>query len=389
MKIVFANYFYDDNLDSELDLLRQYYTVVGWSEALQKNGCEVTVISRFKKNSEARMNEINYVFIDDGLGPVIRSWQIPQKLLNAISSLRPDIVHLHHLTLSLQTIALRKKLPRKTAIIIQHHGGKMMRNWKLTIHNWLHNVADGYFFTTREQGEEWFTGKRQRSKIMAVMEGGSFFNFDQRDKEIVYDYADRKEHRRQTGLNGSPVFLWVGRLDHNKDPQTVLSGFEKFVQQHPEARLYMIFNQQELLKEVNGTITCSRLLQQRVHLLGHIPHREMLRYYHSADYFVLGSHYEGSGYALSEALRCGCVPVVTDIPSFNMMTNGGQLGALWEPGNPGSFLKAINAVVSKPLAQEGKKCINFFREKLSFEAIAQTALEHYQQAINTRAMRIT
>jgi|ADGO01.1.fsa_nt_gi hypothetical protein len=117
MKIVFANYFYDDNLDSELDLLRQYYTVVGWAEALQKNGCEVTVISRFKKNSEARMNEINYVFIDDGLGPVIRSWQIPQKLLNAISSLRPR----YSAFASSHSLASDNCVEKKTATKNCHH----------------------------------------------------------------------------------------------------------------------------------------------------------------------------------------------------------------------------------------------------------------------------
>ena len=34
----------------------------------------------------------------------------------------------------------------------------------------------------------------------------------------------------------------------------------------------------------------------------------------AADIFTLGSHREGSGYALTEALACGLPPVVTDIP---------------------------------------------------------------------------
>ncbi len=53
-------------------------------------------------------------------------------------------------------------------------------------------------------------------------------------------------------------------------------------------------------------------------------------YYNSADYFVLGSHYEGSGFSLVEAMSCGVIPIVTDIPSFRMMTNNGKIGTLME-----------------------------------------------------------
>lgn len=107
-------------------------------------------------------------------------------------------------------------------------------------------------------------------------------------------------------------------------------------------------------------------------------------YYNSADYFVLGSHYEGSGYALSEALRCGCPPIITDIPSFRMMTNDGQLGALWATGDKNSFAAAATLAINKSLKDEANACIEFFRENLSFDAIAKTAMKHYSNVINRR-----
>ncbi len=373
MKIVFANYFYDDKLTSEMDLLRQYYTVVGWAEALQKAGCEVVVISRFNKNIKLRLNNIEYIFLNDGAGPVLKSWQIPWQFLKAVAASKPDVVHLHHLSLSLQTVALRSLLPKKTAIIIQHHGGKMVRNWKMNVHNFLHRVADGYFFTTREQGEWWFTNSQQRKKIMPVMEGGTFFDFDSRDAIPTNQKKD---------LTGSPVLLWVGRLDENKDPLTVLSGFEILLQQYPQARLHMIYNEGKLLQQVKDKINVSQTLKNSVQLLGAIPHHEIRAYYNSAGYFVLGSHYEGSGYALSEALRCGCVPIITDIPSFRMMTDNGRLGALWQPDNANSFVTAAKTAMAKPLQSERQQCIDYFNEALSFDAIARTALQYYPQLLS-------
>jgi glycosyltransferase involved in cell wall biosynthesis len=384
MKIVFVNYFYDEKLSSEMDLLRQYYTVVGWAEALNKIGCEVRVISRFNKTGRMVINNVEYIFLNDNKGPFLRAWQIPRQFLRAVADLKPDVVHLHHLSLSAQTMVLRSMLPKHTAIVIQHHGGKTIRNWKMRVHNRLHNVADGYFFTTRQQGEWWFGNNKQRSKIMPVMEGGTFFNFDSRDAEQTFDYTDRKLSKEKTSLSGSPLFLWVGRLDSNKDPLTILDGFEILLQQLQQAGLYMIYNEDELINEVKERISHSSVLKDRVHLLGAVPHHKIQAYYNSADYFILGSHYEGSGYALSEALRCGCVPVVTDIPSFRMMTNNGQLGALWHPGNSNSFVAAAKKAIAKPLQEEGQKCIDYYRQVLSFDAIARTALEHYKQAVEKR-----
>ncbi|HEX5654360.1 MAG TPA: glycosyltransferase family 4 protein [Chitinophagaceae bacterium] len=379
-----VTYFYDDNLSTEDEMLRQYYTITGWAEALQRAGQEVIVISRFSKESRVERNNVVYHFIKDSLGGHFKSWQFPVKFLKKVAALDADLVHLHHLTLSIQTIFLRRILKNKTAIIIQHHGGKIIPSLKLSLHNFLNRIADGYFFTTVEQGESWFNNKVRREKLMPVMEGGTFFNFETRDEGGDSAYMQRTIAKQKTGMQGSPVFLWVGRLDNNKDPLTILDGFEVIFQEYPSASLYMIYRDYDLLEKVRGKTASSAILKASVHLLGAIAHTEIKYYYNSADYFVLGSHYEGSGYALSEALRCGCIPIVTDIPSFRMMTNNGQLGALWQTGNKKSFIEAVSATLEKPLLKESNDCIEFFEKTLSFDAIAKQALQYYQQAIQSR-----
>ena len=61
----------------------------------------------------------------------------------------------------------------------------------------------------------------------------------------------------------------------------------------------------------------------------------------AADLFVLGSHREGSGYSLIEALACGLPPVVTDIPSFRSLTGGGAVGKLWPCDDPRALCEAL------------------------------------------------
>ena len=387
MKIVHVSFFYDKSLTSAEEFLKQQYTITGWAEALQRKGIEATVISRFNREISFEKNKVNYHFINDRIESTFRWWCLPLKFLKKIREIDADLVHLHNFTLSLQTLVLRWMLPSKTAIVIQHHGGRSPGKKKRRIHNFINSVADGFFFTTADQGREWFLRKKPFRKIFPVMEGATFFNYELRDAAVEYHYIDRGETRRITGINGDPVFLWVGRLDHNKDPLTILDGFEILMEKDSHASLYMIYSDDKLSGDVMKKIQTSSILKSRVRLFGKIEHGQIRDYYNSADYFVLGSHYEGSGYALSEALLCGCIPVVTAIPSFRMMTNDGKLGALWEPGNVTSFIKAVNAAMNKPVRKEAEACIEFYKAKLCFDAIAGDARDHYREIIQLRRQR--
>ena len=117
-------------------------------------------------------------------------------------------------------------------------------------------------------------------------------------------------------------------------------------------------------------------------MVGNIPHEKMQQYYQSADIFVSASHSEGSGYSLSEALRCGCLPIVTDIPSFRMMTDDGNLGGLWTAGLPGSLVNTFMQHLETPYEERGLACINFFKENLSIQAIGKIAAGHYRDLLH-------
>jgi glycosyltransferase involved in cell wall biosynthesis len=384
VKIIHVLSYFDKSVVEAETLLKQQYTITGIAENLAQQGVEVIVVNRFNKNVSFIKNNVQYHLIKDADGPVISNRRIPWRFLKQVSSIQADVVHFHHLSMCSHTFLLRLLLPRKTAIVVQHHGGVHPSKVKRYFYNLLNNVADGFFFTTLEQGHEWFMKKKYFRKIMPVMEGATFFSYNDRDSLKEHTYEDRSIARRETGIQGSPVFLWVGRLDENKDPLTVLGGMSYLFDKHPQATLYMIFNSGRLLSEVTDKVNSSPALCGKVHMLNEVPHEEIETYYKSADYFVLGSHYEGSGYALSEALRCGCIPIVTDIPSFRMMTNNGELGALWEPGNKDSFANATLLAMKKPIETEAGKCIDFFKQTLSFNAIAKVLVQHYQQLADDR-----
>jgi len=388
MKVVIVNFSYDPRAASEEELCRIYYTTTGWAEALQRKGVQVIVMGRFFRESHWCMNGVHYYFYKDPFPPTLACWQIPLRFLKKIAACDADVIHLHDFSLSLHTRLLRLLSKGKTAIVLQHHGGAAIPSRKMKVHNRINRVADAYFFTTTEQGEQWF-GKDsiQAKKVLPVMEGATFFNYATRDQGRAFACHSKLHARTLTGMQGTPVFLWVGRLDHNKDPLTVLAGFEKIVSHLFHARLYMIYSSSQLEKAVRSQINASPALSACVTMLGAVPHEQLQLYYESADYFVSGSHTEGSSYALSEALSCGCIPIVTDIPSLRAMTDNGRLGSLWQAGNTRAFVEAVLRVTCKSIPEASSACRRFWIDHLSFDAIADKAMSHYQQIAQRRCSR--
>jgi glycosyltransferase involved in cell wall biosynthesis len=382
MHVVQVNYVYEPGLEPEA-LLERYTTLVGWSEALLSAGASrASVGQRFGRDLDLERNGVTYRFRSDGAGPFPRPWTRPAALERAIAGLDPDVVHFNGLGFPAQLPPLRRRLPGRAPLLIQDHKSprpraagrlspaSLLRRWL-----WRRGLAraDGFLFTAREQARPWI-------EAGLIAEGPRVFEVPEASRDLP---------RRAAGgaprLPGRPALLWVGRLDRNKDPSTVLDGLERALARLPGAQLTMAFTDEALLPEVRARLAASPPLAARVHLRGALPPAELPRLYEGADLFVLGSHDEGSGYALIEALACGVVPVVTDIPSFRALTGGGRLGRLWSPGDAAAFAAALADAAALDLLACGRDVAAHFERELSWAAVGRRALAAYRDAADRRA----
>jgi glycosyltransferase involved in cell wall biosynthesis len=163
----------------------------------------------------------------------------------------------------------------------------------------------------------------------------------------------------------------------------VLDGFERSLAQLPDASMTMIYGAEDLLAAVRRRVETSAALSARVHLAGAVAHDRMASYFSAADLFVAGSHREGSGYALIEACACGAVPVVSDIPTFRLLT-GGVAGALWPAGDAAALARALADVASRDLGLERARLGAHFTRELSWDAIGRRALDIYVEVVARR-----
>ena len=370
MKVTFVNYYYDKDIPIE-KYLEKYPTIYGWCKALTDLGLEVQVYHRFDKEYSFLHDGTKYFLIKDELRNDLKWYQVPSKFHEGIQSEKHNIIHINSFNYSYQASTLKKKIPN-SRVVIQHHAENPRRWLKKFLIRKFTSQLDGFIFSSKEIYAYWLQIKIiSTGKYFAeIMEGSTDFNCIERDSAKL-----------RIGLSGNPVFLWVGRLNENKDPVTVLKGFLKLLVDFPGTKMYLVYSENKLESQVKSLIDENPVLKNSVSLLGFIDHRKLEDYYNSSDYFVLGSHYEGSGYSLVEAMSCGVIPIVTDIPSFRMITDNGKVGSLWKCGDAESFYTNAKIVLGKELKVESKKSLYQFKQNLSYEAIAQKAKQFYKEVL--------
>ena len=366
VSVVQVNYGFDKDLADPDALLDRYTTLTSWSDALADAGAaRVTVVQRFHRQAQVIRNGIEYRFVD-------------RELPRAVAATGAEVAHVNGLTFSLSTWKLRRTLPRPTAIVVQNHGdgGAVGRAPLLRLLGRLtRGVVDAFLFAADEHAAPW-----RRAGFIAPGQP----TYQVMEASTSVQPVNRAAARAQSGVDGSPALLWVGRLNANKDPLTVLDGFERSLSALPAATVTMIYTSEDVLPAVRERIVRSAVLKERVRLVGTVPHARLPAFYSAADLFVLGSHHEGSGYALMEASACGAVPVVTDIPTFRLLTDGGAVGALWTPGDAAGLERALVDVCSRDLFSERARVIDRFARNWSWPSIGRRAIEIYEDVRRRR-----
>ena len=367
MKVLFLNYAYDEDLRTPSELIERYHVIHEWCDAVRRAGAErVSVVQRYAQSTQLRLDGIDYFFIDDGMGPKLKWLQDPVDVHEFAARLASDAVHLNgtiHFANSLRSV-----LKPGVAILWQSHsngspGWRSRWLWKKRCRH-----IDGLLLTSAAQAEP-------------LRKAGLISNqhdiYEVPVASSTFQPLPHREWRVTLGMHEQTVFLWVGRLNANKDPLTILQGFREIVRHDGHAHLYMIYNESDLFEEVQRTITKLALVD-RVHLLGFIEHEKLPAYYSAADFFVLGSHYEVCGFAVIEAISCGAAPIVTDIPSFRKITRNGSIGFLWQSNNAAAFAHAVKMALKHRPRRETIQ--SFFAENLSYEVLGAKALKIYKQA---------
>jgi glycosyltransferase involved in cell wall biosynthesis len=351
MKFIFTSYISSPEYDRPHAWLKRIQGYTGILGQLAKSHT-VVGIERINYEGEYMQDGVHYYFIRQRR----KIARFPFYQHRLIKKIKPDIVFINGFIFPLQVVQLRLTLGPSVKIILLHRAERPAKGIKKLLQRLSDKCVNAYLFTATEFGNEWQSNIDTR-KIHEVIQASS-----------VFHPASRNVAREATLVEGDPVFLWVGSLTQRKDPLTVVNAFLEFVKTYPGARLYMIYQSAELLREINALVEKSAQ-RNAVILIGRVDHDQLLAWYNSADFFITGSHYEGSGVALSEAMSCGCIPITSDFISFKKMTN--QCGLMYPAGNEKELIKILLQTPGLDREKVKIEVLRQFHDELSFEAIAR------------------
>lgn len=355
MKIVSTSYVNTNSYDDPNKWLDRISFYTGLLEELAKQH-HIDSIEQINYSGKLIRNGVTYHFLDFKK----QKLYFPIRLHRYIKNLTPDVVFVNGFVFPLQIIQLRKAVGKNVKVIVLHRAEKPFTGLKYYLQKIADRSVDAYLFVSDEFGQEWIKKGivENKEKIHEVIQSSS--SFFPKSKEVSKKILD---------LSGDPVFLWVGRLDKNKDPITVVKAFANFLSFQPSAKLYMIYQDDKLATEVRKLINADN--KDAIILVGKIEHQQLQLWYNAADYFISGSHYEGSGIAVCEAMSCECIPILTNIISFRRMTGPNKCGFLYEAGNADELLTILSKTKEINIEIERKKTLEQFKQELSFEAIAK------------------
>ena len=190
---------------------------------------------------------------------------------------------------------------------------------------------------------------------------------------------DIGESRKQLGLNGEKVIIYVGRVEPIKGLELLLKSTA--IMEHQGALKVLIvggnLSQEEevqRLKELAEELGIGNITE----FIGIVDQKRLPIYYSAADVCVVPSHYESFGLAALEALACGTPVVATRVGGLPAVVQHGLNGYLMPWRCPEPFADSMEVILcseslQKSMSLEARKRA----EGMGWEHVAKETLRHY------------
>lgn len=391
MRVCYVSGYYDpQTMRTPEDCILRAETWRELAREQARSGIETHVITLFRQDAELRDEGVYWHFVRAGapwaiLGRLVAKLRAPRlrgadfpyyqlafSLARTIRRTGPSLIHFFGLTMDLNLrLVARTANQLQIPLVVHYHGGYPSRNvFRRLVQRANLRSADRILFTAAAQAQPW--------RAAGVLDDAQRV-FECMETSTTFAGLPKGAAREKTRMSGDPIFVWAGRLHPIKDPLTALMAFEAIASQRPEAQLYLHYTSEELLPQLGEFVRARPALAARIHFRGCVPHREMEAIFSASDFLLQASRREFSGLAVLEAMACGAIPVVTDIPPFRVMTERGRVGILFPVGDYTSLVNQVLSVGREELEKRSRSVKEKFRRDLSYPALAGRLRALYAQ----------
>ncbi len=200
---------------------------------------------------------------------------------------------------------------------------------------WAFRQAARVVAVSRALGEEAVALGAPADRIRIVMNGVD---------ETIFHPRDREAARRELGIPGGPVAVYVGNLKEVKGVLDLAPAWEQVLKQVPEATLVVVGDGPLEAQVAAGLAPFG----ERARMIAAQPLARVPLYMAAANILVLASHNEGTPNVVLEALACGRRVVATAVGGVPDVLAKPELGALAPPRDPVAFGTALATALRTP-----------------------------------------
>jgi glycosyltransferase involved in cell wall biosynthesis len=195
--------------------------------------------------------------------------------------------------------------------------------------------------------------------------------------------------RREYGVHGGPVVLYVGRLEFRKGVHVLAEAAAHVVKRVPGAKF--VFAGGDTRSAPNGGSMRAHLeriagrsgLNGYFRFIGSIKHADVARIYGLGDLLVVPSLYENLANVLLEGMAAGLPIVTTDSGGSPEIVLHRTNGLVVPPGNAESLANAIVDLLTDTATREqfGRTNRKKALEELSLERMARETVDVYSELL--------
>ncbi len=191
----------------------------------------------------------------------------------------------------------------------------------------------------------------------------------------------RTEARRELGLNGHKVMLYVGRIEPLKGADLLLHAAAS-LESEEGVQVLVVGSDAEGSGEIERLHQLSDDLQlgDAVEFVGRVPQERLALYYSAADVCVVPSFYESFGLAALESMACGTPVVASRVGGLSTIVQHGRTGYLKSWRCPEAFAQSLEMIMAnEDLRDSMGRAARHRAETLSWDQVAGRLLVLYER----------
>lgn len=313
------------------------------------------------------------------------------KIISALKSYAPQIVHSHHPFL-LGDTALRVAATRDIPVVFTHHtmyekythyvpgDSPRLQRFVLDLVTGYCNLCDAVIAPSATVAE---TVIRRGVKVpVEVIPTGVDVG--------LFAAGDGDAFRRKMGIPPDAFLIGhVGRLAPEKNLVFLSRCVIRFLTRNSRAR-FLLAGEGQLKKRIEQEFA-SHGMADRISSLGVMDHPELASVYRSMDVFAFASQTETQGMVVTEAMAAGVPVVAVDAPGVREVVRDGQNGRLLPREDTEDFVSALAWVagLSPPERERLSGRVAETADAFSLPRTAAKTLSLYDSLVGVTPLRKT